>query len=85
MPNVKFISLDEARNMSKEDTSGGGTFNILFELLESAMTARAYGIDPSVGVGATKPQLYSDFDWRRFAGGALGEPLAAADVGAPEE
>jgi hypothetical protein len=86
MPGTRFVSLDEAGNFlrSPEYASNLGKSDMLLELLESAMTASGYGVDPLSGIDRKNPQLYSAFDWRRFAGGAMGDSLTAAELGAPE-
>ena len=84
LASARFVSLDEAQStlVSREL----GKLDVVFELLASAITAHAFGVDALAGVDLTKPQLYSDFDWQRFASGAFpDQPLTATDVGAPEE
>jgi hypothetical protein len=84
IPNAKFISLDEARNLfrSPQYLANLEKIDVPFELLTSAMTAASFGVDAMSGIDQKNPQLYADFDWRRFSIGAMGGSLTAAELGA---
>lgn len=86
LPPTKFISLDELQDILISREYGNASFDVALALMASAITARAFGVDALAEVDLINPQLYSDFDWRRFASNAIpDQPLTAADVGAPED
>jgi hypothetical protein len=83
---ARFVSLDEAHKIMTSPEYGRASLDVVLELLASAITAQMFGVDALAGVDLRKPQLYSDFDWQRFASNAFpDQPLTATDVGAPED
>jgi hypothetical protein len=86
LANAGFISLHEALNALRSRDYARGSLDVILELLASAITARSFGVDALAAIDPKTPQLYSDFDWRRFASIAPpDQPLTFTDVGASED